>query len=166
MTPNSSQYTIVGCGAQARRVAHALLRAGHGIRRFLDDALGEPPIPGTARELLRDAAPRVQGELVIVAIGARTVRARLCAELSARGFTLGTVVHPTAIIAPDAVIAPGAVILAGAIIESQASVEAGAIIDVGAIVDHDAVVRAYAHIRPGVVVSAYTTFSESEDTSA
>jgi UDP-N-acetylbacillosamine N-acetyltransferase len=76
--------------------------------------------------------------------------------LTANGFKLLSIIHPTAIIAPDAVIADGAVILAGAIIDPGCSIGKYTIINNGAIICHECSIGEGVHVCPGVHVAGKT----------
>jgi UDP-3-O-[3-hydroxymyristoyl] glucosamine N-acyltransferase len=142
----------------------AAMQSGWGIARFLDEAGDGPtPLAGVPCENVADASPEAGVPGVVVGIGNPSVRRRIAAMMLSRGFSLPTVVHPTAYVAPDAELGAGTVVLAGAIVESGARIGDCVIIDVGSIVDHDATVGAFAHVRPGSVVTAYSTREAGSD---
>ena len=85
----------------------------------------------------------------VVAIGNATTRMRLLDELSAYGFSIPAVCHPSSVIATDVVLDDGVVVLAGAIINTGARIGRGCIVNTGASIDHDCILDEGVHICPG-----------------
>lgn len=149
---------VVGCGPHARKVAQAVLASGGIITGFLDERPdAKAPLEGLNVKLLGVAHVQ-HGDSAVVAVGNEAARRRISDELRNAGCELPVVVHRCAYVSSDAALGKGVVVLAGAIVESGARIGDGAIVDVGAIIDHDAVVLAFAHVRPGCVVDAYSTW--------
>lgn len=131
---------IVGAGGHARSMAEAALLSGvFEVVGFLDDAfprlakVRDFPVLGTMHDI---QMYRAFAEMAVVAIGNNELRESLCHQLSAAGFQLATVVHPTAIVSPSAVLGEGCAIMAGAIVGTEAQLGKGVILNCGAVVDH------------------------------
>ena len=75
-----------------------------------------------------------------VAIGNSELRMLLLNRLKEVGYSLVTLIHPTAAIAPSAVIGCGSVIEPMAVVQSNATIGEGTIIASGAVIKHNAVV--------------------------
>lgn len=88
----------------------------------------------------------------IVAIGSNRARTAVGAWLSANGFRLVTVVHPSARISRGVTVGSGSVIMAGAVVNADAAIGENVIINTGATVDHDCSIGSGAHIAPGVTL--------------
>ncbi|MGQ9482498.1 acetyltransferase [Chloroflexus sp.] len=153
----TQRIVIIGAGGHAQVVADILLRAvAHGqVCRpigYLDD---NPKCQGQQRLGLPVLGPisildTLPHDSVIIAIGDNRVRARLFAELKARGEHFARAIHPTAIIAPDVVIGPGTMICAGAIVNPGSVIGANVILNTACTVDHHNQVGDHAHLAPGV----------------
>jgi sugar O-acyltransferase (sialic acid O-acetyltransferase NeuD family) len=147
---------ILGAGGHGQVVADILWRAAEAGAAaqpvgFLDDDpallgrsfLGLPVLGGLAQLATFDH------DSVILAIGHNATRARLFAELTARGERLATACHPRAVLAPDVQAGPGAVICAGAIVNTGSAIGHNAILNTGCTVDHHNTIGDHAHIGPG-----------------
>lgn len=85
-----------------------------------------------------------------IAIGNNMIRSKIQLRLISEGYTIISMIHPTAIIASDVVIGIGTVIMAGSIINSSSRIGDGCIINTGAIIEHDNLIGDFVHISPGV----------------
>lgn len=147
-------WWIVGTGGHARKVAQAVLAAGHRIVGFADeDPRARSPLEGVPVLVVERMPPPTSGAAVFVAIGRAEVRRRLMERLAIAGWTLPAVVHPRAWVAPDARVREGVFVAAQAAVESASLLGRGSIVDSGAVVDHDAEVGDFAHLRPAQVVA-------------
>lgn len=91
-------------------------------------------------------------DMAIVAIGNNRIRASLQRKLKELGYSIPTLIHPTAYVSSSAHIGEGTVVEPMAIINANACIHDGCIISVGTIVDHDAVVEEYCHVNAGAIV--------------
>lgn len=94
---------------------------------------------------------RLRGEgyvYAFVAVGANSVRRRLAAMVTDKGFELVNAISPRAVISPSVRIGNGVGIMAGAVINADAIISNLAIINTGACVDHDCRIGEAAHIGP------------------
>lgn len=150
MASITRKLLIVGAGGHGLAAAEAAyLSRDFEVVGFVDDArpVGEsllgPAVLGPTGEL---PSYRFLADCAIVAIGNNSVREVLTKKVVSSGYSLGTVVHPRAVISESAVIGSGAVVLAGAIVCAQARLGMGVIVNCGAVVDHHAQVGDFGHL--------------------
>jgi UDP-3-O-[3-hydroxymyristoyl] glucosamine N-acyltransferase len=149
------EWYIVGTGAHARKVYHAVLARGESVIGFVDeDPRARAPIEGMHVCMPSALAAPVPGRAMVVAIGNAEVRRRLMHQLQTAGWPLPPLIHPSAWVAPGARLGPGVFVAAQAAVESGSEIERGAIVDLGVLVDHDARVGEFVHLRPGHVLQA------------
>jgi len=140
-------------GQHAAVVYEAAILAGLSIAGFITiDADARPTVldcrylggPDMLENpaLLRDAT-------FVPACGSNADRRSVAEAIISKGGTLGTVIHPRAIVSPSAVIEPGSVVLAGAIVGPSTRVGRCGIVNHAASVDHDCVIGDYANLCPG-----------------
>lgn len=144
-------HIILGASGHARVLAEALAacdlpllghvgpEAGDGVGDYLGD-------DDVLEVLLQDGAKAVIG-LGFVDSASMARRRDILAQI-APGL-LGTVVHPSAIIAPSATLENGVFVAPGAIIGTGSSLGLGSILNSGAVVDHDCIIGANTHIATG-----------------
>lgn len=91
-----------------------------------------------------------------VAIGNNSIRKKVSENLIEMGYTMATIISPSAVVSPYAVIGAGTVVMPGAVINVDASVGEGCIINTNSSIDHDCQIGPYVHIAPGCAVSGST----------
>ena len=155
-TAPKKRLIILGAGGHARVIADAILcrqsqPCAFELLGFLDDnpslfnkKVLERPVLGSFADLAR-----IPHEAVVVGIGDNEKRSGVFMDLTNRGETLATVIHPRAIIAHDVVIGKGTVVFAGAVVNTGSIIGEGVILNTGCSVDHDCVIGPHAHICPG-----------------
>ena len=97
---------------------------------------------------------RIELDSVAIGVGAPTVgdeRPALFRRLKACGYTVATVIHPSAVVASE-VIGEGTQIMARAVVQPAAAIGENCIINTAAVVEHDCCVEAHAHIAPGAIL--------------
>ena len=145
---------IFGAGGHAK-VASDCARADYPQQILLsgdkkeDQWCGAPIVPQSKRPLLEWKAicPRA-----FVAIGDTVIRERVTLSLENAGFTLVTLVHPSATVSPSVRLGPGVLVGPGAVINADAQIERGCIVNTDAIVEHDCRIGAFSHIAPRAVL--------------
>lgn len=119
---------------------------------FLDDnpdkAMSEPVI-GTCSQI---AEMRRKYDAAIVALGNNKSRMKYHQILKENGYSIPTLIHPTAYISPDAEIAEGCIIRAKAVVSRYVKLGEATILNVGALIDHHVEIGAGCHILMGAVI--------------
>ncbi|QGY39338.1 transferase [Pseudodesulfovibrio cashew] len=151
---------IFGNGGHAKVVADILLDAsGMDPIGFLAPEEGTPllglPFLGDAGQ-----AAMTPHDGAVVAIGDNRARRTVYLDCLAKGMTLTSAIHPSAVIGREVTIEPGCMICAGAVINSGATIRANTILNTGCTVDHDCVVGPHAHVAPGVNLAGTVTVGE------
>ncbi len=154
---------IVGAGGMGREAAAWLADLGRDteVVGFLDDdarlhghEVADLPVLGD-RGWLSD---RTHEDLeVVVALGGPAARARVVADLDARGLDLVTVVHPGATVGPRCRIGAGAIVCPGAVLTCDVTLGRAVIVNYGAMVGHDGTVGDHAFLAPGVHLAGQVT---------
>lgn len=158
-----SALLLIGGGGHAKVVIDAARAAGFAVAGFLDPDPAAAAIDGVAR-LGDDAAAdalRAQGlTLAFVAIGDNRLRRRIGERLRAQGFTLATVLHPSAIVSPSATIGAGSIAMPRAVVNAAARIGDHVVINTGAIVEHDCLLADGVHVAPGSTLGGGCTLGE------
>ena len=85
-----------------------------------------------------------------VALGSNAVRAAVTQRCLDAGFSLVTIIAPSAQVGRTAAVGPGSIVLHRAVVGAQVRIGRGSIINTAATVDHDCVIGDFVHIAPGV----------------
>lgn len=144
---------VFGASGHGKVVAFVARAAGWEVAGFVDDdparlAAGGPGLPVWSwAELCRR-----RGEWpslgVALGVGGNAARQRCAERAAAAGFSLPTLVHPSAVVAPGASLGAGTVVMPLAAVNPDARVGEGAILNTGCVVEHDCVVGPFAHLSP------------------
>ncbi|MDO8468843.1 MAG: acetyltransferase [Candidatus Peribacter sp.] len=148
---------LFGAGGHGKVVADAA--AGNWrVIGFIDDTRtgehGGYPILGNQKALEH---LKKEGAHCIVSIGDCAGRAKTQEMLEKMGFTMATVIHPSATVSKSARIAAGSAVLAQTTVGPDAVLGKGCIVNTCASVDHDCAVGDYTHIAPGAHVAGGVT---------
>lgn len=142
---------IIGCSGHGKVVADVALKTKkYDSIYFLDDnpqnrkdCIGIPILGRSDYENFN------ANDEIIVAIGNSAVRQNLQEKFEAKGLTIATLIHPSAVVGTNVNIKSGTVIMAGAVINPDTYVGKGVIVNTCASVDHDNVIEDYTHISIG-----------------
>jgi sugar O-acyltransferase (sialic acid O-acetyltransferase NeuD family) len=152
---------IYGASGHAKVVIDVAEKiGGFEIRGILDDSAQRAaelfgyPILGGA-ELLMTLDPA--RDRVFVAIGANATRRRIGNALSARGFILPALIHPSAVIGRDVTIGEGTVVMAGVVVNPATVIGKLCILNTGCTVDHDGRLDEAVHVSPGAHLAGNVT---------
>jgi UDP-N-acetylbacillosamine N-acetyltransferase len=158
---------IVGAGGHARVVLDVIRHTdNYSARGFVD------MINPDRRDTMFDGLPVLGGEemleqlfsegveYAIIAIGDNRARQAAADRWALAGYTLATLVHPSAVIANGVSIGAGTVVFAGAVINPAVYIGNNVIVNTGATIDHDCVIQDNAHIAPGAHLAGNITVGE------
>lgn len=143
---------IVGAGSFAPEAEELARLCGYGDIAFLDDCPENArcrPVIGSTSDVprFRDRYPHA-----IVALGNNENRLKYHNELLRCGYTVPTLIHPTAYVSPDARIGEGSIIRAKCVVSRYVKIGSACILNAGALIDHDVVLGDGCHILMGAVV--------------
>lgn len=152
---------IVGAGGHGQVVAEVAQTCGYNKIAFIDDN-NELAIGKIADlEMLK-----AEYDDAFVSIGNNLLRKELLQKLKQIGYTVPTLIHPTAYVSESAEIGYGTIVEPKAIVNANAVVREGCIISVGSIVDHNAEIGSYCHINAGAIAKAGATVTDSSKVDA
>lgn len=156
MTPRD-EIVIWGAGGHAAVVADLVRRTNcFQIAGFIDDVnpgrkggdFCGARILGGRSQLAK--LNRAGVKYLLVAFGDNAARLKCAAAVKGLGFTLATVISPSADVAAGTEVGLGTVIASGVVISPGVRLGANVIINTSASVDHHCVIADGAHICPGV----------------
>lgn len=141
---------ILGAGGYGQTILELAQASGEYQKiAFLDDRATGPQVLGRCEEFERfaDEYPHLYP-----AFGNNELRMRWAQQIVASGYTVPTLVHPTAYVSPTARLGQGTAVLPKAVVNAHAVTGANCIINCGAILDHDCTVCEGAHIGLGAIL--------------
>ena len=87
---------------------------------------------------------------VLLGIGDNHTRQKLYQSLKSKGFSLPSIVHPSAVVSESVELKGATVVMANVVINADAKIATGCIINSNAVVEHDCVIEDFVHISPSV----------------
>lgn len=84
-----------------------------------------------------------------IAVGDNSLREKLQEEFELNGYSIATLIHPSAVIGDEVEIGSGTVVMAGVVINSSSKIGKGCILNTSCSIDHDNVLEDYVHVSPG-----------------
>jgi UDP-N-acetylbacillosamine N-acetyltransferase len=147
---------IYGASGHGKVIADNIRACGNKVAGWIDD---NPLADAMTWEEFCILHPNA---LIALGIGDNGTRAIVAQKIRDKGYTLATIIHPSAILSPSVTVCEGSVIMPLALINADATIGQGCIINSGAIVEHDGHIGDFVHIAPhatlsgGVSVGDYT----------
>ena len=155
----AKKIIIIGAGGHCRTVI-SILRYYKDFKISAiadrdDSTLGEKIDGVTIEYSWKDIAKIYKNGIhyAAIAIGDNRERENLFKALSEKGFTVPTLVHPSALIEKNAVVGEGSVVCMGAKIGPDVRIGENCIIYTGTILDHEAHVGKHVFIAPGCAIA-------------
>ncbi len=148
----NNKLVIVGSGGHASVVLDAAEQMNHWSSFIV---LDEKPngVVLTVDDLYQQRLKYKDSSDFFVAIGDNVVRKRMLEELELEGFSLATIIHPSAIVASSVVIEEGSCVFARAVLNPFVQIDKGVIINTSASIDHHSSIGSFTHICPGAVLA-------------
>lgn len=148
---------ILGCGGHSRTVIDTAKLLGRSIVGLIDlnfsgvdeRILGVSVIGGS--DQLANYSP--DNAEVFIAIGDNEERSEVSDWVKNQGFTIISLVHPSAIVSSTVTVGKGVIVCAGCIINPMAKLADGVIVNTGSIVDHETAVGEFTHLAPGTRIA-------------
>ncbi len=142
---------IIGAGNFPPEVEELARLIGYDDFAFLDDNPNARcrPVIGNLASIPDHVADFPEA---IVAFGNNERRITCTRQLQDAGYSIPTLIHPTAFISTDAEIAPGCIIRANCVVSRYVRLGMATILNVGALIDHDCIIGEGSHILMGAVV--------------
>jgi len=94
-------------------------------------------------------------------IGSNVIRRKLFEKVYNCGFSIITLIHPSAVISSTACIGLGTVVMPNAVINSKSILGKGAIINTSSIIEHENVIGDFVHISPNVALAGNVTIESN-----
>ena len=161
----SDNLVIIGAGGHGRVCADVARAAGIEVLGYCDSAMatgtdvGGHQVLAASIEAL-EADITAQKPLIFAAIGDNARRMALLEEVRGKGFTLATLIHPSAVISPSATIGEGSVVCAGTVINADTTIGVGCIVNTSSGLDHDNQLADGVQICPGVHAAGTVRYGE------
>ena len=145
---------IIGVNGHGKVVADVALAEGkYKEIAFLcnfekkKECMGFPVIGKNA-----DAINYIHEADFFVAIGEGELRSTIMEELSSKGATFATLIHPSVVLGSRVEIGEGTVVMAGVVIQAETQIGKGCIINTSSSVDHGCELGDYVHVAVGAHV--------------
>lgn len=157
-----NKLMIIGAGGHSKVALDIaiLMDKWHEIS-FLDDFKSGDVLGYNIVGNISDINLYKQSHDFFVAIGSNEVRQNIYNEISDKGLSMATLIHPKAVISKLSDIGEGTIIMAGSVINPNVSIGKLCIINTNSSIDHDCVIGDYVHISPGVSIGGTTTIGQS-----
>ncbi len=145
-----NKILIIGASGHGKVIADIALNNNYKEIVFLDD---NPKIKNCAGFKVLgtfDSVVKYRDDYdVAVAIGNPLTRKCLVEKLLHDGFTLPTLIHPSAVIGMQVHIGEGTVVMANAVVNPCTAIGRGCIINTGCTIDHDCNIDDFTHVSVG-----------------
>lgn len=151
---------LVGAGAFAEEVADLASDAGVTVRAMIEGIDRTKASSGPVPILWVDDQASFRPDLPIAPAIGSPRRATLIDRLVGAGRSLGTLVHPSAVISRSAVIGPGCVIFPNVVVGAQTMIGRGTIVNRGALIGHHTTIGRDCFLGPGANVAGKVTIGD------
>jgi len=141
---------ILGAGGYGQTVADIAEQSGlYEKILFLDDNSTAENVVGKCNDYkdYKDFS-------IYPAFGNNEMRSSWIEKLETEGFSVPTLIHPSAYISPKSMVEQGCVILPHAVINTRCKISKGCIINCSAIIDHGCIIEEGCHICLGAIIKA------------
>lgn len=149
--------SILGAGRHSSVVADAAYLSGYSDLQFFDDLHNknnsdDPPscqlTSGSIDDFFEHYSPDYSE--AFVAIGNSVARYSLLVRLLDVGFSVPSLIHPSAFVSDSSSLLPGCLVAPLAVVNNQATLGLGCIVNTLSSVDHHCTLQDCVHVCPGV----------------
>lgn len=159
-----TELVVIGAGGFGREALSVALAAQKAGTLPFDSltAVDDNPTPENLERLSTmgigflgptDGLLAKRGRYFVVAVGSPSTRARIAANLEARGLEAAIVVHPTAVVDATSVIGPGTVICAGVQVSVNVRLGRHTHLNPASVVGHDSTLGDCVSVNPNATIS-------------
>ena len=155
---DSKKLLLIGGGGHCRSVLDCVLSTGkYKEIGIVDNDTSIPvlgiPIIGTDDDLSKlFSAGWTDTFVSIGGIGSTVLRRKLYERAKELGFTIPSIIDPSAIIARGIEVKEGVFVGKKVVVNTGSKIDNCAIINTGAVIEHDCIVGAFTHISPGTIL--------------
>ena len=157
---NKPTVILIGAGGHARACIDVIEQHGKyqiaglvGKQAEVNALHLDYPVIATDAALPQLANEHEHAFITVGQISSPNTRIRLYQQAVDLGFSLPTIIAPTAYVSNHASLGEGTIVMSGAIVNAGARVGNNCIINTRALVEHDAVVEDHCHISTGAILN-------------
>ena len=148
---------IIGSGGHSRVIVDTLEQLGLAIHGIVDLNYKDEKEKIFGYEIIGDISVleslNPNDYNVVLAIGENNKREEYFLRIENYGFSIASIIHPTAVLSKKVNIGNGVFINAGAIINAGVEIGDNTIINTGSIIEHEVKIKENCHICPGVKIA-------------
>ena len=116
---------------------------------FLDD--------GDNRYLTFDEIKENYSIPIAFGVGNNTIRKKLFERVKKHGFTIATLIHPSAIVSTSSNIEEGTILMPNVTVNAKSNVGKGVILNTASVIEHENTIEDFVHISPSVSLAGNVT---------
>lgn len=159
---SKEKLIIIGASGHGKVVADIAMKMNQWKEIFfLDDAPDKKEVLGFSVLGKTEESIQYKEEAdFFVAIGNNLIREKVLLKLESEGFSITTLIHPSAVIGLDVLIGEGTAIMPGAVVNAASTIGKGVIVNTSASIDHDCLINDFVHVSPGVRIAGTVVVGE------
>jgi len=97
---------------------------------------------------------------IALGIGNNAIRKQLFQKIKTDGFSVTTLIHPSAIISSSVIIEEGSVVMPNVVINANSKIGCGVIINSASVIEHENTIEDFVHISPNVALAGNVTIKK------
>jgi UDP-N-acetylbacillosamine N-acetyltransferase len=97
---------------------------------------------------------------IALGIGTNSIRKKLLQKIKTYGFSVITLIHPSAIVSSSVTIEEGTIIMPNVIINANSKIGCGVILNSASVIEHENIIEDFVHISPDVALAGNVTIKE------
>lgn len=159
---SKEKLIIIGASGHGKVVADIAMKMNQWKEIFfLDDDPDKKEVLGfSVLGKTEDSIQYKEKADFFVAIGNNLIREKIFLKLEREGFSIATLIHPSAVIGLDVLIGEGTAIMPGAVVNAASTIGKGVIVNTSSSIDHDCLINDFVHVSPGVRIAGTVVVGE------